>query len=91
VKKTTGSSVLDAQLKRDPFRESTMIKQRRRFRQTTSLTERLRQFADKAQTAASRLPIGSERKQVMEKVALAERAIELEGWLDSRELQPPQR
>lgn len=66
-----------------------MIKQRRRFKQTTSLTERLRQFAEKTRTSASRLPVGSERKQAMAKVSLAEHAIELEGWLASGDLRPP--
>jgi hypothetical protein len=66
-----------------------MIKRRRRFKQTTALVERLHKFAGDARAEASRLPEGEERDQLLKKAKLSERAVEMEGYLTSRELVPP--
>jgi hypothetical protein len=61
-----------------------MMKQRRRrFKQTTSLVERLRQFANDARKQASHLPEGHMRNQLLERAQISERAIEIEGWLST--------
>ena len=59
------------------------------MKQTLSLRERLYRFADGAREAASRLPVGAERECLMRKVDMTHKALELEGWLSSRELRPP--
>lgn len=51
----------------------------------------LRRFADEASDEARRLADCAERKQLIKKVEVTERALELEGYLTSRELKPPQR
>jgi hypothetical protein len=53
------------------------------------LVERLHQFADDARAEASRLPAGEERDQLLKKAQASDRAVELEGYLASRELRPP--
>lgn len=65
------------------------VKRRQRFKQTQSLTERLHQFADQARDEASRLPECDARNRLLQKVEVIERALELEGWLSSRELKRP--
>jgi hypothetical protein len=68
---------------------SVMTTRRRRFKQTTPLVERLRQFADDARAEASRLPDGEERDQLLKKAQVRDRAVEIERYLTSRELAPP--
>jgi hypothetical protein len=53
------------------------------------LVERLNQFADDARGEASRLPDGEERDQLLKKAKVSDRAVEIEGYLTSRELAPP--
>jgi hypothetical protein len=64
---------------------------RRRFTQTSSLNERLNQFAAEARADLERLPEGEARDQARIRVNNAERAIMMEGWLTSRELRSPSR
>jgi hypothetical protein len=68
--------------------DMTITRQRRRFKQTTSLTERLHQFADEARAEAGRLPAGEARDQALAKVQVTERALQMEGWLSSPGLKP---
>jgi hypothetical protein len=68
-----------------------MLKRRRRIKQTTSLSERLHQFAEQARDQARRLPECAARGQLIKKIEVTERALELEGYLTSRELQSRQR
>jgi hypothetical protein len=64
-------------------------KTRRRLKQTTSLTERLHEFADHARDEAALLPKGEARNALLEKVAVTERALQLQAWLNSPGLRPP--
>ena len=64
---------------------------RRQVKQVLSLADRLRQFAKKAEETAARLPQGKARDEALEKVKATERALQVEGWLASRELRPPER
>lgn len=65
------------------------ITRRKRIRQTMPFVERLHQFADDARAEASRLPAGEQREQLLQKVQVSDRAVEMEGYLTSRELTPP--
>jgi hypothetical protein len=68
-----------------------MIKRRRRFKQTVALSDRLRRFADEANEKMRALPYGDHRDELVQKVQMVERALELEGYLSSRELRPHHR
>ncbi len=66
-----------------------MVKRRRRFKQTTSLQERLIAFAKEAREQASNLPAGSEKLDLLKKARQADTAARLDAWINSRGLQPP--
>ena len=66
-----------------------MIKRRRRFKQTTSLHERLIAFAHETREKASSLPAGRERQDLLKRAGQADTAAHLEEWISTHELQPP--
>jgi hypothetical protein len=63
--------------------------QRRRFKQTTSLKDRLASFARQAREKASRLRPGHEQDALLKKARQADTAAHLDEWASSPELQPP--
>ena len=63
--------------------------QRRRFKQTTSLEERLDEEAKRLREQASLLPPGIVREQVIRKARQAETGSHMSEWLRSPGLQPP--
>ena len=65
------------------------MSQRRRFKQTTSLKERLASFAKQVRDKASQLPPGAERDAMLKKASQADTAAHLDGWANSAGLQPP--
>jgi hypothetical protein len=65
------------------------MQRRRRFKQTTSLKERLVSFAKEVRNKASRLPPGFERDTLLKKASQADTAAHLEEWANSPGLQPP--
>jgi hypothetical protein len=58
--------------------------QRHRFRQSVSLKERL--VLCRSKPTPTRWP---KRDELLEKARKAETAVEMDGWANSRELQPP--
>jgi hypothetical protein len=69
--------------------ENAMTLRRRRFKQTTSLADRLAHFSNEVREEASRLSPGPEREAIMKKLNQADAAAELDRWANSAELQPP--
>jgi hypothetical protein len=65
-----------------------MIK-RRRFKQTESLQDRLRAFADHVRARAILLPPGTEKEELLKKARQADTASHLGEWANSPGLQPP--
>lgn len=63
--------------------------QRHRFRQSVSLKGRLTVFIRTMQEQADAEPDGPKRDELLEKARKAETAVEMDGWTNSRELQPP--
>jgi hypothetical protein len=63
--------------------------QRRRFKQTVPLEERLAQEAARLREQASKLPQGSEREILLRRARQAETGSHLSEWLRSPGLQPP--
>lgn len=63
---------------------------KRRITQSMSFCLRLKRFAQQNRNEAARLPPGRVRDELLHKAEQAENAIELEGWLSSRELFPPE-
>ena len=61
---------------------------RRRFKQTTSLKDRLTAFAEEAR-ARARSVNGPERDDLLKKARRADTAAHINDWANSRELQPP--
>jgi hypothetical protein len=61
---------------------------RRRFKQTTSLKDRLTAFAEEAR-ARARFVMGPERDELLKKARRADTAAHIHDWANSRELQPP--
>jgi hypothetical protein len=62
---------------------------RRRFKHTTSLTDRLALFSNEAREKGSRLSPGPEWDALMKKINQADVAADLERWANSPEVQPP--
>ncbi len=63
---------------------------RRRFKQTTSLAERLVQNAGELKAKLATLPPGPERDRIVRQIRQNETAANIDGWLKSPGLQPPQ-
>jgi len=63
--------------------------QRRRFRQTTSLKDRLTAWADNLRKQANQLRPGPERDMLLKKVNQADTAAHLDEWANSPGLQSP--
>jgi hypothetical protein len=63
--------------------------QRRRFQQSVSLKDRLTIFIHTMREQADFEPPGAKRDELLEKARKAETAVEIDGWANSRELQPP--
>lgn len=62
---------------------------RRRFKQTTSLKDRLAAFARDAREKAERKPADIERDDLLKKARQADTASHLDDWANSPALQPP--
>ena len=61
----------------------TMVKRRRRFKQTTTLAHRLTQQAGHLRERARKLPSGAEQTMLWRKVSQAEAALRIDAWLSS--------
>jgi hypothetical protein len=66
-----------------------MVKRRRRFKQTTTLAQRLMQEARRLRECARQLPPGAEQTQLLRKVRQAEAALRIDAWLASPGEFPP--
>jgi hypothetical protein len=69
--------------------EEIMVKRRRRFKQTTTLAERLTQEASRLREQARKLPAGTEQTTLWRKVRQAETALRIDAWLASPGNLPP--
>jgi hypothetical protein len=65
------------------------MKQRRRFKQTTSLEERLAEEARRFREEAELLPHGPVRDEALRRARQAETGSYMNTWLTSPGLQPP--
>jgi hypothetical protein len=63
--------------------------ERRRFKQTLSLEERLAEEAKRLREEAKSLPPGAEREALLRRARQAETGSHMSQWLRSPELQPP--
>jgi hypothetical protein len=66
-----------------------MIKRRRRFKQTTTLAQRLTQEAGRLREHAKRLSPGAEQAELWRKIRQAETALRIDAWLASPHDFPP--
>jgi hypothetical protein len=64
---------------------------RRRFKQTTSLQERLLETAQQCRQQAKLLPYGPVREAVLKKARQAEAAAHMDEWLSSPGLHAPKK
>jgi hypothetical protein len=63
--------------------------QRRRFKQTVSLKDRLASFAEEIREKASRLRPGPERDGLLKRASRADTASHIDEWANSPGLHPP--
>ena len=63
------------------------MKERRLFKQTTSLKDRLSAFAAEAREKAASA-IGAERGELLEKARRADAAVQIDDWVSSPGLRP---
>jgi hypothetical protein len=63
--------------------------QRRRFKQTLTFPDRLKNFAEELKAKASQLRPGPERDALLRKARQADTASHIDEWANSPELQPP--
>jgi len=66
-----------------------MVKRRRRFKQTTTLAQRLTQEASRLRERAKNLSPGPEQAQLWRKVRQAETALRIDAWLTLPQDSPP--
>lgn len=66
-----------------------MVVRRRRFKQTTSLQDRLASFAQEARKKALELPPGHEKQNLLKRARQADTAARLDSWIASPGLRPP--
>jgi hypothetical protein len=66
-----------------------MVKRRRRFKQTTTLAQRLTLEASRLREQARRLSPGPEQAQLWRKIRQAETALRIEAWLTLSHDVPP--
>jgi hypothetical protein len=62
---------------------------RRRFKQNSTLQDRLQAFASEVRAKAEALPPGTERDELMRKARQADTTLHLHDWANSPGLQPP--
>ena len=65
------------------------MQRRRRFKQQTSLQDRIAEWAEAIRDQIDRMSPGSERDELIKKLRQAETAMHLEEWANSPGLQPP--
>jgi hypothetical protein len=63
--------------------------QRRRFKQTISLKDRLASFTEELKAKASQVRPGPERDALLKRATQADTASHIEEWANSPGLQPP--
>ena len=63
--------------------------QRRQFKQTISLKERLASFAKEIREKARLMPPCREREELLKRASRADTASHLDDWANSPGLQPP--
>ena len=66
-----------------------MAKKRRRFKQTTTLAERLTAQAGRLRGRARNLPPGTEQIELLRKIRQTETALRIDAWLASKDDIPP--
>ena len=65
------------------------MQRRRRFKQTTSLKDRLASFAEEIRKKAAELRTGPEKEARLKKARQADTATHIEDWMKSPGLRPP--
>jgi hypothetical protein len=65
------------------------VKKRRRFKQTTSLAQRLTQQAGHLRERAKTMPPGIEQSELLRRIRQAETALRIDEWLASPGSAPP--
>jgi hypothetical protein len=65
------------------------MQRRRRFKQTTSLRDRLASFAEEIREKARLMPPCREREELLKRESRADTASHLDDWANSPGLQPP--
>jgi hypothetical protein len=65
------------------------MSERRRFKQTISLKDRLASFAEEVRDRASQLRPGPEQDALLKKARQADTASHLNDWTNSPGLEPP--
>jgi hypothetical protein len=65
------------------------MQKRRRFKHTTSLQDRIAEWAASIRKEAASMPPGPDRDALIKKLQQAERAMHLEAWANSSGLRPP--
>ena len=66
------------------------MQRRRRFKQETSLEERLAKHAQESRERAGRLPPGKGREIFLKRARQADAAARINNWISSPGLQPPE-
>jgi hypothetical protein len=64
--------------------------QRRRFRNVLSFPDRLANEAERLREEAEKLPHGLERDALLKKARQAKTALQMEEWISSPGLRPPE-
>jgi hypothetical protein len=63
--------------------------ERRRFKQSLSLNDRLKMFSEKLKSEAGKLRPGAQRDDLLKRARIADTAAHIDQWANSGGLQPP--
>ena len=66
-----------------------VMQHRQRFKQSISLRDRLSAFINAMHERADLVASGPEHDELLKKTRQAEAPVEIDGWANSTELQPP--
>ena len=65
------------------------MQQRRRFKQVTTLQDRIAEWAEQVRSQAAQMPPGPARDELLKKLRQSETAMHMDDWANSSGVQAP--
>ena len=65
------------------------MQERRRFKQVTTLQDRIAEWAEQVRSQAARMPPGPARDELLKKLRQSRTAMHMDDWANSSDVQAP--